>query len=76
MSLDCKSLLYYFLHHSEIYCNSVDTLRGELDSASHMPRRIEKPLLLPQLTNIMSTSLKQGTWPCSFLQATIKYNLT
>jgi hypothetical protein len=45
------------------------------DSACHMPRRIEKPLLLPQLTN-MSTSLKQETWPCSFLQATIKFSLT
>jgi len=35
------------------------------NSASHTPRRIEKPLLLPQLTN-MSTNLKQETWPCSF----------
>jgi len=41
------------------------------DSISYTPCRIEKTLLLPQLTN-MSTSLKQGTWPCSFLQVTIK----
>jgi len=45
------------------------------DSACHTPCRIEKPLLLPQLTN-MPTNLKQETWTCSFLQATIKFSLT